>query len=95
MVLFVAVHTHPAAQCPLKTDEGKLMVKQLFSEENTKQAGVKIVGAYVSCPKDGGVDHKGFFVVEAASAAVVTAFFGPMMVDLREVVPFSEVAKTM
>lgn len=94
-MLFAAVHTHPAAQCPLKTNEGKAMVKQLFSEDNVKKAGVKIDGAYVSCPKDESVEHKGFFIVEGDSAASVTNFFGPMTVELREVVPFSEVAKTM
>ncbi|MCW3999203.1 MAG: hypothetical protein NWE93_03090 [Candidatus Bathyarchaeota archaeon] len=94
-MLFVAVHTHPAAQCPLKTEQGKAMVKQLFSEENVRKAGMKIEGAYVSCPKDESVEHKGFFIVDGESAKAVSDFFGPMKVELREVVPFSEIAKTL
>jgi hypothetical protein len=93
-MLFVAVNTHPAAQCPLNTDQGKAMIKQTFSDSNIQKAGLKIQGAYVSCPK-GGVDHKGFFIVEANSSADVTKFFGPMTVEVREVVPFSEIAKTL
>ncbi len=93
-MLFVATNTHPAAQCPLNTDQGKMMIKQTFSEANMQKAGVKLQGAYVSCPK-GGPDHKGFFIIEANSAMDVTKFFGPMTVEVREVVPFSEVAKTL
>ncbi|XHH09529.1 MAG: hypothetical protein ACFCUE_02565 [Candidatus Bathyarchaeia archaeon] len=94
-MLFVALNTHPAAQCPLNTDQGKMMIKELFSESNVQKAGLKIQGAYVSCPKDSAADHKGFFIVEANSSADVTKFFGPMTVEVREVVPFSEVAKTL
>jgi hypothetical protein len=79
----------------MKTAEGKAMVKQLFSEENVKKAGVKINGAYVSCPKDGSMEHKGFFIVEGSSAQAVVSFFGSMKVELREVVPFSELAKAV
>jgi hypothetical protein len=93
-MLFMAVNTHPAAQCPLNTEQGKMMLKQNFSEENMQKAGVKLQGAYVSCPK-GGPEHKGFFTMEAANAMDVTKFFGPMTVEVREVVPFSEVAKTL
>lgn len=93
-MLFVAANTHPADQCPLKTEQGKAMIKQLFSEANVQKAGLKIQGAYVSCPK-GGPEHKGFFIVEANSAMDVTKFFGQMTVDVWEVVPFSEVAKTL
>jgi hypothetical protein len=94
-LLFVAAHTHPAAKCPLLTPEGKTMIKMLFSDENVRKSGLKIVGAYMSCPKDNSTDHKGFFIIDADSASTVTKFFGPMTVDVRPVVPFSEVAKTM
>jgi hypothetical protein len=95
-VLYVASHTHPAAQCPLKSAEGKAMIKQLFSDANVKKAGIKINAAYMSCPKaEPQMNHKGFFVVEADSPAAITSFFGPMTVEVREVVPFSEVAKTL
>jgi hypothetical protein len=53
------------------------------------------VGAYVSCPKDKSIDHKGYFIIDADSALTVSRFFGQMAVDVRQVVPFSEVAKTM
>jgi hypothetical protein len=95
LMLFVATHTHPAAQCPLNSEEGKAMIKQLFSDDNVKKAGIKIEAAYMSCPKDKQIEHKGFFVVEADSPDMVTKFFGPMAVQLREVVPFSEIAKTL
>ena len=94
-MLYVASHSHPAAQCPLNNEQGKTMLKQLFSDANVKKAEIKIDAAYMSCPKDTQIDHKGFFVVEANSPAVITSFFGPMTVQVREVVPFSEVAKTL
>jgi hypothetical protein len=47
--------------------EGKTMIKKPFSDENVKKSGLKIVGAYVSCPKDKAAEHKGFFIVEADS----------------------------
>jgi hypothetical protein len=93
-LLFVAAHTHPAAKCPLETPEGKTMIKKLFSEDNVRKSGLKMVGAYVSCPKDKTAEHKGYFIVDADSVLTVTKFFGPMTVDVRPVVPFSEVAKT-
>jgi hypothetical protein len=93
-LLFVAAHTHPAAKCPLETPEGRTMIKKLFSEDNVRKSGLKIVGAYVSCPKDKTAEHKGYFIMDADSVSTVTKFFGPMTVDVRPVVPFSEVAKT-
>jgi hypothetical protein len=81
--------------CPLQTSEGKMMVKNLVSEENLKKAGVKVNSAYVSCPKDAAADHKGFFVVEADSASAVTNFFGAMKVEVRSIQPLSEIVKTL
>jgi hypothetical protein len=43
--------------------EGKAMIKKLLSDENVKKSGLKIVAAYVSCPKDKSAEHKGFFIV--------------------------------
>ncbi|MCW4028024.1 MAG: hypothetical protein NWE92_00040 [Candidatus Bathyarchaeota archaeon] len=94
-MLFEAIHTHPAAQCPLLMPQGKAMIKQLFSEENIKKAGVKIVAAYMSCPQDTGADHKGFFTIEAPNPEAIKNFFGPMTVEIRPVKPLSEVAKTL
>ena len=94
-MLFEATHSHPAGQCPLLKPEGKAMIKQLFSDENVKKSGIKIVAAYMSCPKDTAADHKGFFTIEADSPLTVTKFFGPMSVEVRPVQPLSEVAKTL
>ncbi len=71
------------------------MLKQLFSEENVKKARIKIEAGYMSCPKDTAVDHKGFFTVEADDSSAVAKFFGPMTVEVRPVLPLSEVAKTL
>jgi hypothetical protein len=71
------------------------MMKKLFSDDKVRKSGLKIVGAYVSCPKDKSAEHKGFFVIDADSASTVTKFFGPMTVGVKPVVPFSEVAKTL
>jgi hypothetical protein len=71
------------------------MIKKLFSDDNVKKSGLKIVGAYLSCPKDKSTEHKGYFIIDADSAPTVSRFFGQMAVDVRPVVPFSEVAKTM
>jgi hypothetical protein len=94
-MLFAAVHMHPASECPLNSDEGKNMIKDLFSEESMKKNNVEVKCAHVSCPKDEKIDHKGFFIVEADGMDSVKNFFGPMTVEIREVVPFSEVAKTL
>jgi hypothetical protein len=94
-LLYEAIHSHPAAQCPLKSAEGKGMIKQLFSEQNMKNAGIKLIAAYMSCPQDTGADHKGFFTIEAQNPEAITKFFGPMTVEIRPVKPLSEVAKTL
>ena len=94
-MLFVATHTHNATRCPLQSPEGKTMIKKLFSDDNVKKSGLKIVGAYVSCPKDKNVEHKGFFIVEVDNASTIATFFGSMSVDVRPIVRFSEVAKTL
>ena len=93
-MLLGATHTHPASKCPLEMPEGKAMIKKLFSDENVKKSGLKIV-AYFSCPKDKSAEHKGYFIIEADSPTTVMKFFDPMTVDVRPVVPFSEVAKTL
>ena len=94
-MLFVAEHTHPASECPMKMQAGKDMIKGLFSDKHIGSAGIQLVGAYMSCPVDEGAYHKGYFVIEAPDAATITNFFGPMKVEIREVKPFSEIAKTL
>jgi len=94
-MLFVAEHTHPSSECPMKTSEGKGMIKELFSEENVNKVGIKILGAYMSCPNDKGAYHKGYFVIEALDEETIHNFFGPMKVDLKEVKTFREIAKTL
>ncbi len=94
-MLYAAVHKHPASQCPLNSSDGRKMFKQLFSEENLAKYALTLTSANVSCPKDAGVDHKGFFIMEAKDAQAVRDFFGPMTVEVREVKPLSEVAKTL
>ena len=44
IMLFVAEHMHPASQCPMGTQCGKDMIKNLFSEEHVKSAGIEIKG---------------------------------------------------
>ena len=94
-MLFEATHTHPAKMCPMLTSEGKGMLKQLFSDDNVKKSGVKIEAAYMSCTKDAGPDHKGFFTLEAENPAAITEFFGAMAVEVRPVQPLSEIAKML
>ncbi|MFY9638295.1 MAG: hypothetical protein WAK14_05790 [Methanobacterium sp.] len=95
-MLFVAEHTHPASECPMLTDSGKDMIKGLFSDENIKNAGIKLVGAYMSCPVEDRSYHKGYFIIEAPDKETIINFFGPMkLLELREVKPFSEIAKTL
>ncbi|MTK64879.1 MAG: hypothetical protein F8N15_10285 [Methanobacterium sp.] len=95
-MLFVAEHTHPASECPMLSDAGKDMIKELFSEENIKNAGIELVGAYMSCPVDESSMHKGYFIIEAPDKETIVNFFGPMkLLELREVKPFSEIAKTL
>ena len=94
-MLYEAEHTHPAAQCPLLSVEGKAMLKQLFSEQNIKNSGINLVAAYMSCPQDISVDHKGFFTLDAENPEAVKRFFGQMAVEVRPVKPLSEVAKML
>ena len=94
-MLYEAIHTHPAAQCPLKNAEGKAMLKQLFSEQNIKNSGINLTAAYMSCPQDTALDHKGFFTIDAQNPDAIKKFFGPMTVEIRPVKPLSEVAKTL
>jgi hypothetical protein len=44
-LLLGATHTHPVSKCPLEMPEGKAMIKKLFSEENVKKSGLKIIAA--------------------------------------------------
>ncbi len=94
-LLYEAIHSHPAAQCPLNSTDGRGMIKQLFSEQNMKNAGVDLKAAYMSCPQDTSVDHKGFFTIDTQSPETIKKFFGPMTVEVRPVKPLSEVAKTL
>ena len=94
-ILFVAEHTHPASECPMSMPGGKNMIKELFSEEHISSEGIKLVGAYISCPADEGAYHKGYFIIKATDEETIKEFFGPMKVEIREVKPFSEIAKTL
>ena len=94
-MLYEATHSHPATQCPLLSAEGKAMLKELFSEQNMKNAGINLTAAYMSCPADTTVDHKGFFTIDAKNPEAIKKFFGPMTVEVRPVKPLSEVAKTL
>jgi hypothetical protein len=94
-LLYEATHTHPASMCPLNSSEGKAMIKQLFSEQNIKNAGINLTAAYMSCPQDTSVDHKGFFTVDAQNAEAIKKFFGAMAVEIRPVKTLSEVAKML
>jgi hypothetical protein len=95
-MLFVAEHTHPVSECPMLTDDGKDMIKELFSDEHIKSAGIEFKGAYMSCPVDGRPYHKGYFIIEAPDPETIINFFGSMkLLELREVKPFSEIAKTL
>lgn len=71
------------------------MIKQLFSNDNIKKSGISLVSAYMSCPADMSVDHKGFFTIDASDEGKITNFFGPMKVEVRPVQPLSEVAKKL
>jgi hypothetical protein len=92
-MLFSATHKHESKYCPLKTYEGVEMLKKKFSEENMKTHDVNLESAYVSCPKEQSMHH-GYFIVNTESEGNVKSFFEPITVDVREIVPFSEVAKT-
>ncbi|WXG44337.1 MAG: hypothetical protein WED04_09935 [Promethearchaeati archaeon SRVP18_Atabeyarchaeia-1] len=94
-MMFSAIHTHPALECPRMSSQGKATIRRVFSNENMKRFGIKLVGAYLSCPKNTGEDHRGFFIVDADSAATVTRFFSPLPVDIRQVTPLSEIMKNL
>ena len=94
-MLFEATHMHPANMCPMLSPEGRVMLKQLFSDDNVKRSGIKIEAAYMSCPIDTAADHKGFFTLDAENPDAIKKFFGQMTVEIRPVKPLSEIAKTL
>ena len=94
-MLYEATHTHSAAQCPMNSAEGKGMLKQLFSPEHIEKSGISLVAAYMSCPADKSIDHKGFFTIDAADENKINNFFGAMKVEIRPVQPLSEIAKKL
>ncbi len=95
-MLYVAEHTHLASECPILTTEGKEMIKDLFSEEHIRAGGIELSGAYMSCPNEERSYHKGYFLIESPDKETIINFFGPMkLLELREVTPFSEIAKTL
>ena len=50
----------------------------------------------MSCPVDESANHKGYFIIESPNKETIINFFGPMkLLELREVKPFSEIAKTL
>nr|MDO8133631.1 hypothetical protein [Candidatus Njordarchaeum guaymaensis] len=89
-MLHVAINSHQTSDCPRETIPGKKTLKRIFSAENARRFGVRVVHAYISCPKATGEDHKAFFVVDASNADMVRKFFVPLTVDVRQVTPFSE-----
>ncbi|HML05648.1 MAG TPA: hypothetical protein VK426_07740 [Methanobacterium sp.] len=93
-MLFSATHKHESKDCPLKTDEGVEMLKEIFSKENMQEHKVDLESAYVSCPKEHSTHH-GYFIIDADSKNNVKNFFGPLKVTVREVVPFNEISKTL
>lgn len=88
-MLFAAINKHDSKKCPLQTDEGIDMLKKMFSDENLKKHNIKLGDAYVSCPKEEHSTHEGIFIINAESENDVKEFFGPMEVEVKEMVPFS------
>jgi hypothetical protein len=89
-MLFVAINSHQTTNCWRETAEGKKIVGRLFSIENGRRFAVRVIHAYISCPKATGEDHKAFFVAEANNADSVRKFFLPIIVDVRQVTSFNE-----
>jgi hypothetical protein len=57
-MLFTATNKHDGKKCPLKTDEGIDMLKEIFSEENIKKHNINLEEAYISCLKEKHSTHK-------------------------------------
>jgi hypothetical protein len=77
------------------SSQGKATIRRIFSPENAKRYNLKLLSAYLSCPKNTGEDHRGFFIVDADSATIVAKFFSPLPVDIRQVTPLSEIMKAL
>lgn len=90
-MIFAVIEEHDSKKCPLKTDEGVTMLKEMFSEENMKTHDIKLEDAYLSCPKDENSTHKGIFIVNSENIKNVKNFFRRLKVDIKEVVPFNKV----
>lgn len=90
-MLFSVTNKHDAKKCPLKTEEGVDMLRDMFSEENMNKYNIKLEDAYLSCPKDESPTHKGFFVVNSNNIENVKNFFGKFKVNIKEVIPFNKV----
>ena len=88
-MLFTAVNKHDSKQCPLETDEGVKMLKEIFSDKNLKKRNIDLVDAYISCPKEKHSTHTGIFLFRADSMFNVKSLFKSLDVEVKEVVPFN------
>lgn len=88
-MLFTVTNKHDGKKCPLKTDEGVEMLKEIFSEENIKKHNISLDEAYISCPNEKHSTHKVYYVVNTDKVENIKKFFNPLEVEIKEVVPFN------
>ena len=88
-MLFTAVSKHDSKKCPLETDEGVKILKEIFSDKNLKKRNVELLDAYISCPFEKHSTHSSVFIFRAESKFNVKSLFRSMDVEVKEVAPFN------
>jgi len=69
-MLFMVIHKHTGAECPVDTPAP---VEKVASDEHAVECGVKVLGKYVSPP-----EHRIFFILEADTYEKIIAFLQPL-----------------
>lgn len=97
MAKYVLTHTHGYEGCPARSSETLKQFNQLISDENAKRFDVSIIDRYVDddCTTAGKSEHSAYFLVEAPTQEKVLALFKPIGINVRPVVAWKDVQKTM
>lgn len=95
-MLVLGIESHAAEQCPGRDPKVMRQIAELLSEKSAKQAGLKVIGAYMNCaaPSTPG-RHDGYFVVEAPSPESVSSYFKPLNLKVQQVFSVAEQLRKM
>lgn len=94
-MLFVADVIHTARECPGIDSENFRKFIRMVSQENLDRNNIRFVSAYVDRACLTGLlerDHTTSIVLEADSAKMIASVFKALRIEVRDVLPWREVA---